>query len=60
MKSKLVLNGNFEVFTDGSILRIKDGEKVPAEIKYMGREKKYKIVNLYLKEKKKTEFFLHS
>ena len=59
MKSAVVCNGNFRVFEDGSINRIKDGVETPAKTYETGREgmaQKYITVQWYENKEHKLAY----
>ena len=56
-KSKLVLDGRFEVNTNGEIYKIKkNGSKKMASISYVSRNKKYGMVSYYDNGKQKRPY----
>lgn len=60
MRSAIMANGNFEIFEDGTVLKIlKDGTKVPCKLRYdKDRGKEYPIVR-YTENNKSKYFYIH-
>ena len=58
MRSKLMLNGLFEVFDDGRINRLRGNTTAPAAVSFTGRGKKYAVVS-YMENGKQKHIYVH-
>ena len=58
MESKIMLDGRIEVFPDGTIYRIKDGNREMAKVFRTSREGRYNCIMLQIDGKQKT-FYVH-
>ena len=58
MKSKLMADGNFEVWENGDIYRVKDGQKQKANVHFAGKNKQYAMVT-YKTNGKQRYFYVH-
>jgi len=58
MKSKLLYDGAFKVYEDGTIMRLKDGEYIPAKQHKTCKNQKYCTVS-YCQNAKQKHFYVH-
>ena len=58
MESKLMADGNFEVWENGDIYRVKDGQKQKANVHFTGKNKQYAMVT-YKTNGKQRYYYIH-